>query len=511
MNGEHTSVGEKMEGAYRKELVLITRNAGVTASGFLFLNMISFISNALITRYLGADDYGLFVLATRVLDFIIVFSSLGFATTIVRHVAYFHAREDHGRVKGTVLYSLRVVLVVSFVVLALFFALGPFLFDRIFLQPEMGPLFRIILLSLPLSLIAMVYLSALNGLKHIKSTIIIRNFINPVVFTVLVGAVILFDWKLTGLMWVYVAAGLVTAFLAFNSLGKAYMKKLKDTRPEVEKKKLWNFSYPMLLIQVFTNITTLVPIFVIGYYMSSSDVGVFNVSLKIALIVSFSLNAFAMIFAPVMSELFSKKDHDMISRLYKTITKWTFSFSLVVFFIILLFPGTLLGIFGPEFVSGTEILLFIAGGELVNSGAGLVGSLILMSGRPKIILANNIFKFLLVVILCLILIPGYGLTGAAFAVALGQVSVNIIRLIELYHLEKMHPFKPSYYKPLLAGTAAYLIILLATGWLSMNAYLELMTGTILFLALFALLNWILKLDEEDKFVIDKLTHYFKRK
>ncbi len=511
MSRANSEKGEYLDGNYRSGLAMITRNAGITASGFLFLNLVSFVSNALITRYLGADDYGLFVLGTRVLDFVIVISSLGFATTIVRHVAYFHARDDHARVKGTVLYSLRVVLAVSILVLALFFVLGPYIFGRIFLLPEMGPLFRILLLSLPFSLITMVYLSAMNGLKQIRDTVLIRNFINPVAFTIMVGAVVFFDLGLAGLMWIYAAAGSVTAFLAFRSLSKAYMNRQKSTRPLAEKKELWNFSYPMLLIQIVTSITTLVPILITGYFMANSDVGVFNVSLKIALIVSFSLNAFAMIFAPVMSELFSKKDHAMISRLYKTITKWTFSFSLSVFFIILLFPGTLLGIFGPEFVTGTAILLFLAGGELINSGAGLVGSLILMSGRPKIILANNIFKCLLVIVLCLILIPGYGLTGAAFAVAAGQVAVNIIRLIELYRLEKMHPFKPSYYKPLLAGIVSYLVVLLATNWLKVNAYLELLTGTIAFLLLFGLLNWTLKLDEEDKFVIDKLAHFIRRK
>lgn len=510
MSNGNIPLGENIDGDYRSELSVITRNAGITASGFLILNLFSFISNAMITRYLGADDYGLLVLATRIFDFVLILSSLGFATTIVRHVAYFFARNDHEKVKGTISYSLQVVLTVSIVILTLFFVLSPYISDRVFGRAEISPLLRIVLLSLPFSLISMVYLSALNGLKQIKSAVIIKNFITPAVFTLMVGIVILFNWGLRGLLWIYIFVGIFGAFLAFRSVGKAYLNQKKNIKPIAEKKKLWNFSYPLLFIQVINNIIGLLPIFIIGYYMSNVDVGIFNVSLKIAVIVSFSLNAFSMIFSPVMAELFSVNNHHMISRLYKTVTKWTFSFSLVVFFIILLFPGTLLGIFGPEFAGGVNILLFIAAGELINSGAGLVGSLILMSGRPKVILFNSIFKFLFLIALCLFLIPAYGLAGAGFSVAVSQASINLIRLAELYYFEKIHPFKRSYYKPLLSASISYLLTYLTIKGLEFNPYVELVFGTTLFIFLFMLLNWMLKLDEEDKFVIQKFTNYLRK-
>jgi len=495
---------------YQSELVSITKNAGITALGFLLLNFFSFISNAIITRYLGADDYGLFVLATRILEIVIILSSLGFATTIVRHVAYFYTRNDHERTKGTIFYSLKVVFIVSIAGVILFFILSPLISAKLFNRPEISPFLRILLLSLPFSMISLVFLSALNGLKKIKTTITIRNIINPVIFILIVGVVILFNWGLTGLMWIYVITGSISAFLAYLYLRKAYLIKVADHKPLAEKKKLWNFSYPMLFIQLFNNIIRLVPIFIMGIYLTNADIGIFNVSLKIAVLVSFALEAFAMIFSPVMAELFSKNDREMIRKLYKTVTKWIFTFSLVIFFIIILFSDTLLSVFGTEFIAGSIVLILIAFGELVNAGAGLVGNLILMSGRPKVILANSIFMFILIIVLCLSLIPAFGLKGAAISVAITQTTNNLVRLAELYYYERIHPFKPSYIKPFISGVITFILVYLLMSYLTLNNYLELVVGSIFFLVLYAFGNWALKLDEEDRFVINILAKYIKR-
>ncbi|MCF8369925.1 MAG: flippase [Bacteroidales bacterium] len=495
---------------YQSELVLITKNAGITASGYLLLNVFSFISNAIITRYIGADDYGLFVLATRILEIVIILSSLGFATTIIRHVAFFYAQNDHERTKGTIFYSLKVVFIVSVVGLVLFFILSPLISDKLFNRPEISPFLRILLLSLPFSMISMVFLSALNGLKKIKTTITIRNIINPVIYILIVGMVIIFDWGLSGLMWIYVITGSISAFLAYSYLRKAYLNKVADYKPIAEKKKLWNFSYPMLFIQLFNNIIRLVPVFIMGIYLTNTDIGIFNVSLKIAVLVSFALEAFAMIFSPVMAELFSKNDREMIRKLYKTVTKWIFTFSLVIFFIIILFSDTLLSIFGTEFIAGSIVLILIAFGELVNAGAGLVGNLILMSGRPRVILANSIFRFMLIVTLCLFLIPAMGLKGAAISVAISQATINLVRLAELYYFERIHPFKPSYIKPFISGVITFILVYVLMGYLTLNNYLELFVGSLIFLILYTLGNWAMQLDEEDKFVINILTKYIKR-
>jgi O-antigen/teichoic acid export membrane protein len=496
--------------SYQSEIVLITKNAGITAFGFLFLNLISLVSNALITRYLGSGQYGLFVLLTRILEILTIISSLGFSNTIVRYVASYFSRGDYQRVKGTVFYSLKMVLIFSIFLAAAIILFSQTISERLFDTSELSRFFSILMLSLPFSVISMVYLSTLNGLKQVKHVVIIKNFINPVIYILMIGIVLFFDCGLNGMIWIYLLTGSFTAMLAYSQVRSVFFKKKTGIIPLTEKKKLWEFSLPMLFIQIFNSTIRLVPIFIMGVYLPTSDIGIFNICLKIALIVSFSLEAFYMIFAPVISELFSKNDLLMVENLYKTVTKWIFTFSLVVFFIIVLFPYSLLIVFGAEFITGTGILIIMAAGELINASVGLVGIVIMMSGRPKIILYNSILSFLIVSLLCVVLIPRYGAVGAALSVAVTVALINIIRLVELYWFEKIHPFKKSYFKPLISGFVSFIITYFIFAQLGLALYFELCIGSLFFLIVFVLCNWILRLDEEDKYILKTLLNQIKR-
>lgn len=80
------------ESDYKSELIGISKGAGLTALGFVFMLIASFFTNALITRTLGADQYGLFVLATRVMDTLLLIAVFGFGTTLVRNLAHYQAK-----------------------------------------------------------------------------------------------------------------------------------------------------------------------------------------------------------------------------------------------------------------------------------------------------------------------------------------------------------------------------------------------------------------------------------
>jgi len=120
---------------YKSELRNIAVNAGIGAFGIIFLNLMAFINNAIITRTLGADDYGLFVLATNILYFISVLSQLGFGGTIIRFVSYYTGKGTSGKVKGTILYGTKVLLFASLFVAVISIALSPIISQNIFDRP----------------------------------------------------------------------------------------------------------------------------------------------------------------------------------------------------------------------------------------------------------------------------------------------------------------------------------------------------------------------------------------
>lgn len=499
----------KIATEYELELTSIAKNAGIGALGIIFMNIMAFVNNIVITRALGVDSYGLFVLVTNVFTFITIIPQLGFNNTIIRFVSFYTGKGEEAKVKGTILFGLKILSIFSLIVMVVSVLISPIITESIFERPELTPLLRILLLSLPFAVIAMVFYASLNGLKLIKYQVLAGNILNPVIFFLIIVTIFWVGYRLTGLIWVMVLMGAVGVALSYYFLYNNYFKHKKKLKPEVEKKELLLFAFPIYLNQFLNTAIKFAPIFIMGYFLSNKDIGVYNVGFKVAMLVSVSLGAFRLIFSPTISALFAKKNKQLIAQLYKTITKWIFTIALITFCIIILFAEPVLSIFGNEFTTGINVLLLLIFGELINAGVGLVGNILIMSGRPKVALFNSGINFLTILALCLYLVPLYGIIGAALSYTITIVLVNLIRLIELYYFEKMQPFKLSYFKPLIAAAIAFVIVHFATSLIDINQYIEMVIGSFIFLLIFVLILWVFKFDSEDKFVLGLISNKLK--
>jgi O-antigen/teichoic acid export membrane protein len=497
------------EANYETELTGIAKSAGYTAAGFVFVILVSFFTNVLITRTLGAEQYGLFVLATRVMDMLLPAAVFGFNVTIVRNLSFYQAQRDDSMVKGIVFFSIKTVFIIAVFCAFAGLMLSDFIANQIFERPDLGKYIRILMPAIPLFALTTVFISTLNGLKRIKLTVLISSIFSPAFMFLSAGVVAYFHLHLVGMIQMVVVAALGGFILSSFFLHRKYLSRTKQITSKVNKREMWSYATPLFFNQMLNNMLKIAPIFLLGIFLSNREIGLFNVGYKIALLVSFSLGAFHLIFAPVMSGFFAKNDKAMVGRLYKTITKWIFSLSLVVLFIIILYSKTLLGIFGAEFSSGVNILLILSAGEFINATVGQAGNLIIVSGRPRLALINSIAASILVITLSLFLIPPYGSTGAAIAVAVSVSLINIARVIELVFLEKMHPFKISFFKPLLAAVTSGLLIFWLNFNLDTNAYLELALGSVLFVAMFIIISLLLKLDVEDRFILDRIMKFIR--
>ena len=89
------------------------------------------------------------------------------------------------------------------------------------------------------------------------------------------------------------------------------------------------------------------------------------------------------------------------------------SFPLVIVFF--MFPDFLLGLFGEEFKVGVTAFIFLSCGRLISSFSGSVGNILQMTGNQNIYAIILLIGAILNVVLNLILIPLYGINGAAIA------------------------------------------------------------------------------------------------
>lgn len=497
--------------AYNNELKNVTKSAGITAIGLVVLNVMSFVNNAVITRTLGADQYGLYVLATRILEFIIVAASLGLSHSVIRFVSMYSGKQNQSMIKGTIIYVLKLSLIASIVFFVITTLLSGYVSEVIFERPDLTFYLRLILIVLPFVVLFNLILNTFIGLKLIKYQVLFANILSPILFFVLILIVFLAGFGLNGLVVMHISNIAILTIFAWFIIKKEYFKKVQNVIPNVEIKKIWNYNVPVYAAYFANTAFRLSPIFILGYFLDNTEIAVFNVSYKVGALVLFSMSAFRIIFMPTISELFAKKDKETISGLFKTVTKWIFTFSLIVFSLVTIFNEPILNIFGSEFTTGALVLIIIMGGELVNASTGLVGAIILMSGRSGVVLINSVIQFLLIAGLAWWLTPIYGAVGTAFAYAVSLVIMNVTRIIQLYQFEKIHPYKFSTLKPFLASVVAFLSVFYLSRALSFNPYFEIVGGSIIFIIIFIAITLILNLDDDDRYILNIIGSQLRRK
>ena len=142
--------------------------------------------------------------------------------------------------------------------------------------------------------------------------------------------------------------------------------------------------------------------------------------------VIFGILSVNMVFAPMIAELYAQHRMAELQKLVTLAARGIFAFSLVIGVFLAILGEWLLGLFGPAFTAAYPALLILIVGMLVNSFVGPVGFLMMMTGHHREAALVLAVAALLQIVMNAILIPRYGLIGAATATAATVALWNIV-------------------------------------------------------------------------------------
>ena len=110
---------------------------------------------------------------------------------------------------------------------------------------------------------------------------------------------------------------------------------------------------------------------------------------------------------------------------------WT---SIPALLTICLFPSFILGIFGSAFKDGVYALLMLSFGYFLASIFGSAGHLLQMTGKHKLHLYLILSATIINIILNIVLVPVYGMNGAALSTMVSMVFARLLMVIFVYKL-----------------------------------------------------------------------------
>ena len=224
------------------------------------------------------------------------------------------------------------------------------------------------------------------------------------------------------------------------------------------------------------------------------------------------LFAFAGIFAPLFSQYFYESNSEKMKEIYQLSTKWIFVASLPLFIFLMLFSNPMLMLFGSEFDNGLALKILTVG-IMIQAFFGLGSSSLTMSGFSNLNLLNVLVALAVNIIMNIILIPQYGIVGAALATSIALLIISCLRFFENYYILNLNIFSLKLIKPIISAALTIGLTILSKKYiLSLLDY----SSSLLNLALFLLLSIIivffgyfsfyilLGIEKEDKDMIDSL-------
>ena len=430
------------------------KGVGFLTSGSLITQAIRFVTTVLLARALGAEGMGLYALGLTTVSLCSSLSALGLDDAMVRYLAIQRRRLDEAALAGTLQIGVGVSVLVGTVVGAGLVALAEPVASGIFDDPSLAPVLRAFGVVAPFLTLSNALLGASRGFKRMDAHAL-EVVLESLVRLILVAVLSLIGFDAVAAAVVFGIGTLVGSAVLLTVLGRvAPLRAVFRRGARRDVRGLVGFAGPLWLAGALRKTRQNIETLLLGTLTAVSSVGVFAVAAKVNVVGSAAYTAVITSVKPHLAELHGDQDRAGLEHLYRTTTRWTLLFGLPFVLVIVLHADPLLRVFGASFAAGRTALVVLAVGELVNAATGVCGSVLDMARRTGAKLVNSVLWLVLAIGLNVLLIPRWGVAGAAAASVIAASLVNVLRVIQVWLLERVQPYDRTSLKPVVAGAGA---------------------------------------------------------
>ncbi len=378
-----------------------------------------------ISNNFGAEGMGIYSLTISVITLMAMLSGLGFNMSVLRYVGQFNKEANNKKLKLLYLYVLEITIPLSLIASVSLYMLSEFIATVFFNDIRYRDTLKIASFIIPFFSLFRLNVEYIRGLKDLKVSELLRSLSIPLV-NILFLLIMAYNSSDPDIpLYSYAIATFFSLMVSLYYIYKRVAHIQIDSRESFKKRELVNTSIPMLVTMLSTFIMGDVSLWLLQSFTTAKEVGVYNIALKISVLISLVLMVVNTIAAPKFSELYWAKEYTALKRVIAQSTKLIFLTSLFLAVTVILFRETILGLFGEEFIIGGSVLILLVFAQLFNALTGSVGIFLSMTGQQKILRNIIVITMVLTIVLNYIVIPIYGMNGAAFVFLLSSIIANV--------------------------------------------------------------------------------------
>jgi O-antigen/teichoic acid export membrane protein len=386
------------------------------------------ISEIVLARLLGVEQFGLYAKITVWVFVFFLLGTLGFNHVLLRYVPVYIAHQSWGELRGLLSRSTWWTALASVLLAGVAFAI-------VWFWEKPGTMtvaaLAVALLGLPLQALAALRQAVLRGLQQNVRALFPEQIIRPLVLLFLLG---LITWSAVSPLIAVkaLACNLVAVVIAFV-VGSWWQHRylpaeVWDSMPVRHDREWLDAALPLLgIVGLGLVASGRIDIILIGALRGGDiEAGMYAAANRLAEVILFVIAIVNIVVVPMIAHLHSTKEHDELQRLVSLAVKLMLCSALPLGISLSIFGKELLVLFGPDFAAGYSALLLLTAAQMIPVFWGPVLFLLTMTGYQREALKITLFAVGIKLIMALLLIPRFGMTGAAGATLAGVLVSNML-------------------------------------------------------------------------------------
>ncbi|WP_316668367.1 flippase [uncultured Propionibacterium sp.] len=428
----------------------LARGGIIGFAGAALSAVLGFLFSVLLARLLGSAGSGVVTQATGVFSLVMAMAKLGFDSAAIYLMPRLRVDRPE-EIRACLTYMGVLTIVISVGVVLVLELVAPFIWGSD--DPSVLDAVRAVMWFIPLGSLTVVAAAALRALGNMREYVLVQNVTLPVLRPVLVAAVVAMGGSLTvvSVSWAlpFAVVLLVSWLLLIRHLPAEELTGPQPRWPVRERRRsIMGFALPRTLSAALEQGLTWLDVLIVGVLAGNGAAGVYGGAsryIQAGLIVDTALR---IVVSPQFSRLMHTGRFEELRALYSTATIWLVLFATPIHLLMAIFSPCLMLVLGPEFRSGSWVLVILCCGAMVTFCAGNIHSLLIMSGRSGWAAFNKAIALATNVVGNLVLIPVLGINGAALSWAVCMVVDAALATVQVVHFLDVRPNLADVLRPL---------------------------------------------------------------
>lgn len=405
----------------------------ISSSGINFLFRVfglgtSFFIVLLISRWFGVINYGSYSLTFTIAQATAMIFGLGIPNALIMLTGNKNFNEIEA--KKLLFSGLKVTLLFSLIPSVLFYFSADFIAVEWFDNINLNRFFEIVACTIPFFIIHELFLYYFISVKKFIHYNIFM-FVLPNLFLILF--LLLFYYMSKTDSYTFLAFALSIVLIVLIEIIVVYESKIHKTPKVISSKALIKTASPMLFSGLLLYLLNWTDVIMLGIMTNEREVGIYNIAYKIGSVGFLVIVSVSTIITPKIAALYGSGNMKELQKLIHSSTRLISILTIPLVLVLVIGSDFVLSFFGENVIEGSTTLIIVSIGVLFSAIAGNVDQILNMTNNQIVLRNITIISFFINIIFNFILIPNFGIKGAAIASLISNVFINSVCV---YYIKK---------------------------------------------------------------------------